>query len=425
MIKLLNLKASTLCASGALLVLGGFMTVNLAGCGGGGGGGLTQATPRPVGATFRIVQQDGSVSRGGALTLTRDSFTTTVSADAAGVATVPSLAPGTYAATFTAFDNSGNPLPSTTRSIVIASSGSQSYMLVQGDSGNGQFVITGRVLLNATGSNDDDNNPATGNCNAQSVPVTSAVLISVRDLNSTDGTPIVAQAVRAAQASGGPSSQRGTYTVSLPFRPRLPLTFRVEVSALPGGSVPFAGISATTTFVTNTTTTTGVDVCTNINGVIPVPAVTATPIVTNTPFQFITPTPFASATPNATVTPGATATPGASATATSAAQATATAQANATATAGPNATATTAAATATAGPAATATAIATQLNPANVSQGGTNGTATGGTATGGTATGGTATGGTNGAATAGTGSAGSSNAAAGTNGSATVNRRRR
>ena len=97
----LKLKASTLCAGGTLLVFGGFLTVNLAGCGGGGGGGLTTVpTPRPVGATFRIIQQDGTPSQGGSVTLTGNGQTYNGTADNTGVAVIPGVAPGNYTVTF-------------------------------------------------------------------------------------------------------------------------------------------------------------------------------------------------------------------------------------------------------------------------------------------------------------------------------------
>ena len=310
----LKLKASTLCAGGTLLVFGGFLTVNLAGCGGGGGGLTTIPTPAPVGATFRIVQQDSTPSKGGKLTLTGNGKTFTGTADNNGVVVLSNVSPGTYTATFTAFAASGTALPSTTRQVTITKSGAQSFMLVQGDTGNGKFTLTGTVLANP---NNSDNT----NCTSRSTPITAAVLITVRDLNDTIGAPIVAQIVRPEQDSTVASTLKGRYTISLPTNPR---SFRVEVSPADNNGAGFAGISATTTFTRGATSLDNVNICTNTNGRIPVPfSPTATPTVTptgdgvipvttNTPTSTPTGTPDPNATP--TRTPGPTRTPSPTAT---------------------------------------------------------------------------------------------------------------
>lgn len=312
----LKLKASTLCAGGTLLVFGGFLTVNLAGCGGGGGGGLTSVpTPRPVGATFRIVQQDSTPSRGGTLTLTGNGKTFNGTADNNGVVILSNVAPGTYTATFTAFTSNGTALPQTTRQITITSSGTQNYQLVQGDTGNGQFTLTGTIF---------QNNPEDGNftsCNSSSTAITASVLISVRDLNDTTGAPIIAQIVRPEPDAGTPDRLKGRYTISLPTNPR---SFRVEIGPADNNGRAYAGISATTTFTQGTTTLDNVNVCANTNGKIPVPfSPTATPTATPTggplfPNATRTPVPTATTNPNATATrtPGPTNTPLPDATAT-------------------------------------------------------------------------------------------------------------
>ncbi len=268
----LKLKASTLCAGGTLLVFGGFLTVNLAGCGGGGGAGLTTApTPVPVGATFRIVLPDGSASRGGTVTLTGNGTTLTGTADNNGVVVIPGAAPGTYTATYTAFGNNGAALGSTTRQVVVTKAGAQNFVLVQGDAGNGIYNLSGTIFINPGSA-------ANTSCTATSQPYTGAALISVRDLSDISGAPIVAQITRPLQGAG--STVPGQYTISIPVLPAQG-TFRVEVSPAGNQGAPVAGISSTTTFTPGVNALTGVNVCANLNGVIPVPL--KTPIATNTP----------------------------------------------------------------------------------------------------------------------------------------------
>ncbi len=314
----LKLKASTLCAGGTLLVFGGFLTVNLAGCGGGGGGGLTTIpTPSPVGATFRLVQQDSSPSRGGTLTLTGGGKTFQGTADNSGVVVLGNVTPGTYNATFSSFTSNGIALPSTSRRLVVTRTGVQNFVLVQGDTGNGAFTITGTILQNS-GANGGGNFT---NCGINSTPITAPLLISVRDLNDTTGAPIIAQVVRPEPDNNTPAALKGRYTISLPTNPR---SFRVEVTPSDNNGVLYAGISATTTFTQGTTTLTNVDVCANKNGRIPVPfSPTATPTVTPTgrfaPVGTSTPTATATTnnpnmtptTPRATNTPLPTSTPSA------------------------------------------------------------------------------------------------------------------
>ena len=267
----LKLKASTLCAGGTLLVFGGFLTVNLAGCGGGGGGGLTTApTPVSVGATFRIILPDGSASRGGTVTLTGNGQTLSGTAGNDGIVTIPGATPGTYSASFTAFDGSGAALATTTRQIVVTKAGAQNFVLVQGDTGNGIYNLTGTIFINP-------GNASNSNCTATSQPYTGAALISVRDLSDTSGSPIVAQITRPLQNSG--TTVPGQYTISIPVLPAQG-TFRVEVSPAGNQGAPIAGISPTTTFISGTNALTGVNVCANLNGMIPVPLKTPTPTPT-------------------------------------------------------------------------------------------------------------------------------------------------
>ena len=269
----LKLKASTLCAGGTLLVFGGFLTVNLAGCGGGGGNGITTVpTPRPVGANFRIVQQDGtSPSKGGTVTLTGNGQTYTGTADNNGVVNLGNVPPGNYSVTFTATDNANQTLPATTRQLSITNSGAQNFVLVQGDTGKGAFTLSGTIFLNSPDGSPDSN------CNASSTPYIGDALISVRDLNDTSGAPIIAQVVRPLQNSTA-SNLQGRYTISIPTRPR---SFRVEVTPASNQGTRIAGIGATTTFTQGNTSLDNVNVCANQNGVIPVPK--RTPLPTNTP----------------------------------------------------------------------------------------------------------------------------------------------
>ena len=251
----LKIKASTLCAGGTLLVFGGFLTVNLAGCGGGGGGLTTIPTPSPVGATFFLVQQDSSPSNGGTLTLTGNGQTFNGTADSSGKVVLSGVTPGTYTATFIA-NSSAGALPSTSRTIVVTKSGAQNFVLVQGDTGNGAFTLSGTVFQNS-------NNGDFTNCTSNSAPITADLLISVRDLNDTTGAPIIAQIVRPVQDANASLALRGRYTISLPTNPR---SFRVEVGPATNNGVIYAGISATTTFTQGVTSLTNVNVCANTNG---------------------------------------------------------------------------------------------------------------------------------------------------------------
>ncbi len=311
--KRLPFQASTLCAGGTLLVLGSFLALNLAGCGGGGGGGIisptaipgTTPTPIPAALQFLLQLTDGSTATGGTITLNSASGRSyTATANAKGLASLRNVVPGLYTLVFAVKQPNGT-VVSTTRSITVTSSstsGTQSFVLRQGDTGNSNpFTITGRILLNPAGTNDPDGNSATANCTAVVQPITDALLITVRDLNSTNGTPIIAQFTRAAQSTDTPGPQRGLYSITIPYQPR---SFQVTVSNV--NDAPFAGASAATSFPTSATTVTNVDVCTNASTTPPQPGVTATP----------SPTPFATATTVGTPAATATNTPIANPTAT-------------------------------------------------------------------------------------------------------------
>jgi hypothetical protein len=302
--KVSKMKASTLCAGSALLVLGGFMSVNLAGCGGGGGGGgglgNPTATPASQAITFRLQRQGGFASNGGTVTLT-GATTATATADASGIATVPSVPPGTYTVTFVVNSDAGVPLTTTTTTVVITRASGQNFLLLQGQSANvGSFVVNGTVRLNPV-VDDPDNDTSTANCTTSTAPVTGAFLVSAIDLDTSLGQPIIAQARRELQSTGTPTAQRGRYTIRLPYKPK---AFRIQIGRIDDSGAVFSGRSAITNFP-GSDTVNSVDVCVNSDGTIPGPVVTASPIPTGT---LIIPTPIASGTPVATTTTAPTAT---------------------------------------------------------------------------------------------------------------------
>jgi hypothetical protein len=310
--KVLKMKASTLCAGSALLVLGGFMSVNLAGCGGGGGGGglgSPTATPSAQTISFTLLRQNNTASNGGTVTLTGP-VTLSGTANAAGVVTIPSVPPGTYTATFVVNNDAGNPLTTTTTSLIITRASGQNFLLLEGQTSNaGQYVISGTVRLNPV-VDDPDNDSSTANCTNGSTPVTGAFLVTAIDLDTKLGQPIIAQARRALQStSGTPTAQKGAYTIRLPYRPQ---AFRIVIGRVDDSGAVFSGRSAITNFAGRDNVT-GVDICVNQDGTIPGPVVTASPIPTggviptpissNTPVNTATPTPTATATATATTAP--------------------------------------------------------------------------------------------------------------------------
>ncbi|BCM92396.1 hypothetical protein IAD21_04275 [Abditibacteriota bacterium] len=317
--KRLPFQASTLCAGGTLLVLGSFLALNLAGCGGSSNGPVnptpsTTATPIPAALQFLLQLLDGSTATGGTVTLTAASGRTyTANANSQGLASLRNVVPGLYTLVFKVKQANGT-LVSTTRSITITSptsSGVQSFTLRQGDTGNSNpFTITGRILLNPAGTNDPDGNSNTANCPSVIVPITDAVIVTVRDLNATNGTPIIAQITRAAQPASTPGTQRGVYTITIPYQPTA-----FQVSVTNSNDAPFAGLSASTSFPKTVNTVNNVDVCTNASTTAPQPSVTtapsATPFATattvGTPSATATPTPVQN--PTATTVPPPTSTP--------------------------------------------------------------------------------------------------------------------
>ncbi len=344
-------KASTLCASSALLVLGGFMSINLAGCGGGGGGGKggfgsPTATPAAQNITFRLVRQDMGASNGGTVTLTSTTSPGTIlsaTANASGVASIASVPPGTYTVKFTVVDSAGANLSTTTSTLTITRASGQTFLLLQ-DQGSGSttgFSVSGTIRLNpgtaatptptsvpsATGTPTTTGTPTvtgtptttgtptvtgtpttTGtptqtagptatpnpfqfsNCTASSLFVTDSLLVEAIDLDTSKGRPIIAQLRRSRS-----DSNRGAYTILLPYRPA---AFQIRISQFDVSGARYAGFSAFSNF-NGLTAVTGLNVCVNNNGIAPLipPTVAFTPTPTFRPFPFGTSTP----------TPGATA----------------------------------------------------------------------------------------------------------------------
>jgi len=298
--KVSKMKASTLCAGSALLVLGGFMSINLAGCGGGGGGGglgSPTATPSAQAVTFTLQRQDGGLSNAGTVTLSGPaSFTGTASS--AGVVSFASVPPGTYTVTFVVNSATGVALPSTTTTLTVTRASGQNFLLLQGQSGNvGAFSVTGTVRLNPV-VDDPDSNSGTSNCSGTSTPVTGAFLVSAVDLDTTLGQPIIAQVKRDLQPSSTETGLKGRYVIRLPYKPR---TFRITIGKVDDSGAVFSGRSATTTFA-GSDNVTAVDICVNQDGTIPGPVVTASPIPSGT---FVLPTTIATPTavPTITATP--------------------------------------------------------------------------------------------------------------------------
>ncbi|WP_123580195.1 carboxypeptidase-like regulatory domain-containing protein [Abditibacterium utsteinense] len=339
-----KIKASTLCASSALLVLGGFMSINLAGCGGGGGGGnggfgSPTATPAAQNITFRLQRQDGAASNGGTVTLTPAVGTGTLraTADTSGIATIPTVPPGVYTVSFTVVGSTGTVLSTTSSTVTITRASSQTFLLLQdqGTGSTGSFAVSGTIRLNpgvsATPSATASATPrvtatvsstpsatatvtatptdprSISNCSASSEPITGSLLVEVIDLDASKGRPIIAQLRRS-----GADTNRGLYTIFLPYKPA---AFQVRVGQFDVSGARFAGLSAASNF--NGATTVGgvptvrpLDVCVNLNGITPqFPRATATPgaTATSTPRPVTTPQPGTTTQPGTTPPPVTTA----------------------------------------------------------------------------------------------------------------------
>ncbi len=312
--KRFKLNASTLCAGGSMLVLGGFLAINLAGCGGGGGGGST-STKTAKNVTIRLLDSNGDPITVATLQLARNGVTYNPNAGSSfeGNQFFDELPLGTYTASVD-FDGDG-PKGSVNKTLTIVKDDNQNYALIEGNSTD--LVVSGKTLINPRADGGDpDSNYNTPNCVDVPVPLTAEVIVSIRDLSLT-GSPRIASILRADQGSTG----TGTYSISLPYRPT---TFRAEVSRSSGSASAsqFAGYSAQATFPTGENAITNLNICSNENGTPPqppsptpepvntlTPQATATfttgPTPTNTPTSTATPTltPTATNTPDPSVTP--------------------------------------------------------------------------------------------------------------------------
>jgi len=368
-------RASALFATGSLLLLGTFLSLNLAGCGGGSGLGSVSPTgtqaPASTTLSFQLQLPDGTNASGGSVSLTSpgSAATQTYTANSSGRVNVRNLKPGLYTLVFTTIDANGVRV-STTRSLSIpavttSKAQLQFITLMQGvtgssdqtDIGSNPFTVTGTVFLNPL--DPSGNISPQSMCSARFEPLTDQIYVSVYDLNATNGVTQIAQAVRPAQDPNSSATGLGSFTVHIPYRPR---AFTVVVSG--ASDAPFAGVSSQATFTPDATTISGISICANQSNMAPTFAgtLTPTPTVTATATGTGTATATGTAIATVTITPTATATGTATATATGTATATATGTATGTATATATGTATatatatgTATATATASPTATAT----------------------------------------------------------------------
>lgn len=311
-LKKFQFKASTLCASSALLVLAGFMTINLAGCGGGGGGGnggfgSPTATPGAQSITFRLVRQNLAASNGGTVTLTSSTGTVlTAVANADGIATLANVPPGVYTVKFTVLGDTGAIISTTTSTVTITRASGQTLLLLQdqGAGSTGGFLVSGTLRQNprvvatatatpgatatgtpgatATGTPVATATPAPtvgpfqfANCTTSSEFVTDALLVEAIDLDTAKGRPVIAQLRRSASLAN-----RGAYTITLPYRPA---AFQIRISQFNTTGARYAGLSAFSNF-NGQTTVTGLNICVNNNGVVPQIPVTA--VLTPTPDPF-------------------------------------------------------------------------------------------------------------------------------------------
>jgi hypothetical protein len=296
------------CAFYALLAVVGFISLNVAGCG--GGGGTTTIKPK-VSFTLQLRDLAGNVVDGsGTLTGggTTTAFTTTN-----GSTVIPPVLPGEYNVTVTING------VTTTQKIAVANENNQTILLIPGIGGQG-VLVTGRLLLN-----NDPDKPINGTCTNSNLtkPLTARVLIRARRVADN---VLIQSFERPFQPESTPIDQQGRFAIVLPNG-----VYRIEVrQASPGTatetSAPFTGTSGI--FQVPMSIPTVVTICVNQGligpGGTPTPTTTFTPVPTATPTLIgnptstptpvgnptATPLPVATATATATSRPTPTNTPG-------------------------------------------------------------------------------------------------------------------
>ena len=290
------------CAVYALLAVVGFVTLNVAGCGGGGGTGPGGAARVNVTLSFRNSAGTPVNATG---TVTNTNGTTTVNFTTTnGNAVIANIPPGDFTVSGTA---NGTPF---TEDITVGTDSGQNIQINPEQSSN-TTLVTGRMFLNR-------GDPITGRCTnpGADTALTARVLIRARDRNTG---LIVASLVREQQGANTPDDQKGVFTI--PLRPG---AYTLEVRQAPprsstDASAPFTGNSG----IFNVPATTNVTICVNEgssapNGT-PTPTLTPgpsptpggpTPTPTNLPGPTNTPTPTPGGPPpGPTFTPAPTFTP--------------------------------------------------------------------------------------------------------------------
>jgi hypothetical protein len=282
------------CAFYALVAVVGFITVNVAGCGGGGGG-----TPVPQNPTVTLRFRDlnnNPVSatgtfRGGRINAT---FTT-----ANGDAVLTNIPRGVYTVNYTVNNVTGSQV------IAVGSDSNQPFVIIPFQ-GAGS-TVNGRIFLNR-------GDQTTGNCQNATAEqaVTARILIRVRRVADN---VIIASFERPMQASTTPDDQKGRFQVILPNG-----AYRIEVRQASVGDTPTQAPAPITgnSALFNVPATNSITICANEGpiapGGTPTATTTFTPVPTINPNATPTPTPIdqplPTFTPTPTVRPTPTNTPG-------------------------------------------------------------------------------------------------------------------
>ena len=246
------------CAVYALLAVVGFVTLNVAGCGGGGGGNTGGGNRVNVTLNFRNtaggrVEATGTVTNG----------TTTVNfATTNGDAVISNIPPGTFTVSGTA---NGAPF---SEEVTVGTDQGQSIQINPEQPGSSGTLVTGRMFLNR-------GDPTTGRCTNPSVDTALTARVLIRARNRNNGL-IVASFIREQQSATTPDDQKGTFTLRLP-----PGAYTLEVRQAPPisstqSSAPFTGNSG----IFNVPATTNVSICVNEGTTAPNGTPTPTPSLT-------------------------------------------------------------------------------------------------------------------------------------------------